>query len=110
MRIPDRITIDEISYRYKDDFKKGRERFLNEIEILSHLGGSTDVIKVYDVFAENGTVYYAMEYVDGLSVTEYKKYGKIGAEQALFAALKKASAFPLIYEKTLFTAICRRTI
>lgn len=102
VRIPDRITIDAISYRYEDDFIKGKERFFNEIEILSHLGGSTDVIKVYDVFAANGTVYYAMEYVDGLSVAEYtKKYGRIGAEQALYAALKISSAFTLIHEKNI---------
>lgn len=102
VRIPDRITIDAISYRYEDDFIKGRERFFNETKILSHLGSSTDVIKVYDVFAANGTVYYAMEYVDGLSVAEYtKKYGKISAEQALFAALKISSAFTLIHEKNI---------
>lgn len=102
VRIPDRITIDAISYRYEDDFIKGKERFFNETKILSHLGSSTDVIKVYDVFAANGTVYYAMEYVDGLSVAEYtKKYGKISAEQALFAALKISSAFTLIHEKNI---------
>lgn len=100
VRIPDRITIDAISYRYEEDFKKGRERFFNETEILLHLG--SDIIKVYDVFAANGTVYYAMEYVDGLSVAEYtKKYGKISAEQALFAALKITSAFSLIHEKNI---------
>lgn len=102
VRIPDRITIDAISHRYEDDFKKGKERFFNETEILSRLGSSTDVIKVYDVFSANGTVYYAMEYVDGLSVAEYtKKYGKISAEQALFAALKISSAFTLIHEKNI---------
>lgn len=102
VRIPDRITIDAISYRYEDDFIKGRERFFNETEILLHLGSSTDVIKVYDVFAANGTVYYVMEYVDGLSVAEYiKKYGRISAEQALFAALKISSAFTLIHEKNI---------
>lgn len=102
VRIPDRFTIDAISYRYEEDFKKGRERFFYETEILSHLGGSTDVIKVYDVFAANGTVYYVMEYIDGLSVAEYtKKYGKISAEQALFAALKISSAFTLIHEKNI---------
>lgn len=102
VRIPDRITIDAISFRYEDDFIKGKERFFNETEILSHLGGSTDVIKVYDVFAANGTVYYAMEYVEGLSVAEYtKKYGRISAEQALFAALKISSAFTLIHEKNI---------
>lgn len=65
MRIPDRVTIDSVSFRHEKDFQKGRERFFNKSELLLKLGGSIDVAKVYDVFTENGTAYYAMEYVEG---------------------------------------------
>lgn len=99
VRIPDRITIEPISSRYSREFENGRERFFNEAEILSHLDAGTDVIKMYSVFAENGTVYYAMEHIDGLTISEYVgRYGKISTGQALFAALEISSAFTFIHE------------
>lgn len=102
VRIPDRITIDSISFRQEKDFQKGRERFFNESELLLKLGGSIDVVKVYDVFNENGTAYYVMEYVDGLTIAQYTKiYGKITSGQALFAAAKISSDFTFIHEQNI---------
>lgn len=98
VRIPDRVTIASISPRLDEDFTSGRERFYNEADILRRLG--SDIVKVYDVFSANGTVYYAMEYVNGLTVTEYvKKHGRISAEQAMYAALELSDAFTFIHEK-----------
>lgn len=102
VRIPDRVTIDAISFRQEKDFQKGRERFFNESELLLKLGGSIDAVKVYDVFTENGTAYYAMEYVEGLTIAQYTKiYGKITSGQALFAATKISSAFTFIHDQNI---------
>lgn len=98
----DGITIEPITPMHMPDFENGRERFGNESEILSQLCGSTDVIKVYDTFVQNGTVYYAMEYVQGITVKEYtQKYGKASNGQALYAALKIASAFQQIHSRNI---------
>lgn len=100
VRTPDRVTIDSISYRLEEDFKKGKERFFSESELLLHLGGRTDVIGVYDVFAANGTAYYVMQYVDGLTISEYvKRYGRINSNQALFIGMKISSAFVFLHEQ-----------
>lgn len=102
VRIPDRVTIDSISFRQEKDFQKGRERFFNESELLLKLGSSIDVVKVYDVFIANGTAYYAMEYVDGLTIAQYTKiHGKITSGQALFAAAKISSAFTFIHDQNI---------
>lgn len=102
VRIPDRVTIDSISFRQEEDFQKGRERFFNESQLLLKLGGSIDIVKVYDVFTENGTAYYAMEYVEGLTIAQYTKaYGKITSGQALFAAEEISSAFTFIHEQNI---------
>lgn len=98
----DGFTIEPITSVYAPDFNSGRERFGNESEILSSLGDSTDVIKVYDTFEQNGTVYYAMEYIDGITIGEYtQKYGKISAGQALYTAVNIASAFEHIHRKNI---------
>lgn len=102
VRCLDGVTIEPLSSLHMPDFKIGRERFGNESEILSRLCGSTDVIKVYDVFEQNGTVYYAMEYVNGITFREYtQSYGKISEGQALYAAVKIASAFSYIHRKNI---------
>lgn len=102
VRIPDGVTIDSISFRQEKDFKKGRESFINESELLLKLGGSIDAVKVYDVFTANGTAYYAMEYVDGLTIAQYTKiHGKITSGQALFAAAKISSAFTFIHDRNI---------
>ena len=98
----DGITIEPITSLHMPDFQSGRERFGNESEILSRLGNSTDVIKVYDTFEQNGTVYYAMEYINGITVKEYtQRYGKISEGQTLYAAMKIASAFGHIHRKNI---------
>lgn len=102
VRSPDGYTIEPITSLHMPDFEYGRERFGNESEILSRLGGSTDVIKVYDTFEQNGTVYYAMEYVEGITVKEYtQKYGKASEGQALYTALKIVSAFRHIHSRNI---------
>lgn len=98
----DGFTIEPISSAYAPYFENGRERFGSEAEILSRLGGSTDVIKVYDTFEQNGTAYYAMEYIDGITIGEYtQKYGKISEGQALYAAAEIASAFEHIHRQNI---------
>lgn len=98
----DSFTVEPITSLYAPDFENGRERFGNESEILSRLGDSTDVIKVYDTFGQNGTAYYAMEYIDGITIGEYtQKYGKISEGQALYTAVRIASAFEHIHRKNI---------
>lgn len=102
VRSPDGFTVVPLTSMHVPDFTAGRERFGNEAEILARLNGSTDVIKIYDAFEQNGTAYYAMEYIDGITVREYtQKYGKASEGQVLYTALEIASAFSQIHEKNI---------
>lgn len=98
----DKVTIEPITSVYSEEFRVGAEKFRNEAEILSELDDNTDVIKVYDIFGQNGTVYYAMEYVHGITVSEYtQKYGKISDGQALYTARIIASALEHIHRRNI---------
>ncbi len=102
VRSPDGVTIEPIMSLHVPDFEYGKERFASESEILSQLRGNTDVIKVFDAFAQNGTVYYAMEYVQGITIKEYiQKYGRANEGEALYTALKIASAFEHIHSRNI---------
>ena len=51
-------------------FTNYRHRFRREAENLAKLH-HPNIIRVYDVFDENGTTYYSMEYVEGLTLDAY---------------------------------------
>ncbi|MCM1578711.1 MAG: serine/threonine protein kinase [Ruminococcus sp.] len=94
VRAPDGITVEPITAVYSPDYEKGRERFGNEAAILMRLKSSSDVINIYDSFGQNGTAYYVMEYVSGLTVREYvQKYGRASDGQALYLAKEIAPSF-----------------
>ena len=51
-------------------FTNYRHRFRREAENLAKLH-HPNIIRVYDVFDENGTTYYSMEYVEGITLDAY---------------------------------------
>ena len=102
IRAADNVTIEPLTSLQTAEFERGGERFENEAKILSGLVGETDVIKMFNTFRQNGTIYYVMEYVHGMTIAEYtKKYGKISEGQALHAAICIASAFRCIHSRNI---------
>lgn len=56
----------------ESSFEKGKERFLHEAQVLAGLN-SPHIVRVYDSFADNGTVYIVMEYLSGPTLADYVK-------------------------------------
>lgn len=53
-----------------------RTRFQQEASFLRELQDEKNVVKVFDLFSCNGTVYYSMEFLEGTDLRNYlKKYG-----------------------------------
>ena len=100
VRAADNVTLEPLTSMQAAEFERGRENLEKEAEILSELGNETDIIKIFNTFRQNGTIYYVMEYVHGITLREYsKKYGKISEGQALHTALYIASAFSHIHSR-----------
>jgi len=57
----------------KNTFESNKKRFLREAEALGKLWNIPQIVKVLRCFEENGTVYIAMEYVDGMDLRKYLK-------------------------------------
>ena len=66
------------------NFKYGMDCFLREAETLSKYVDNENIAKILCYFEENGTAYFAMEFIDGVSFDEYIKQngGKIPYEDA----------------------------
>ncbi len=71
--------------RRREDYESGLDRFLEEARILAKLQGTPHIVSVQDHFRENGTAYFVMEYVDGMSLKAYlaAQGGTIPWDQAM---------------------------
>ena len=58
-----------------NSFEQQREKFKKEARRLRSLN-NPHIVKVYDLFEENGTAYYVMDYVDGESLSSRLKRTK----------------------------------
>ena len=69
----------------REDFAYGKERFQEEARILARFMGQPDIAGVTDYFDENGTSYFVMDYVEGISFKTYiaNAGGKVSTEEAL---------------------------
>ena len=83
-RHSDRYSV-ALTGRVEEDYKYGMERFLEEAKILAKLQSTPNIVSVQNYFKENGTAYFVMEYIDGMSLKAYleKNGGKIPYSQAL---------------------------
>lgn len=58
-------------------------KFIKEARTISALEHPC-IISIHDVFRENNTAYYVMDYVDGISLEDYvKEYGAVSEEKAV---------------------------
>ena len=64
----------------KDLLERYRNKFIKEARTISTLK-HPNIIHIYDIFQENGTAYYVMDYIDGESLSEMVKHRGILPEQ-----------------------------
>ena len=64
----------------KDLLERYRNKFIKEARTISTLD-HPNIIHIYDIFQENGTAYYVMDYIDGESLSEMVKHRGILPEQ-----------------------------
>ena len=76
---------------------KLRKKFIDETRALfkmKHRG----IVRVIDIFEENGTVYYAMEYIEGQSLGDMvKQRGKLPEAEAVGYIKQVAEALKYVY-------------
>lgn len=66
-------------------FEKGANRFFKEAKTMSRFNTNKNVVSVYEFFYANDTVYYSMEYLEGIDLKSYiaQKGGKLSEAEAV---------------------------
>lgn len=82
-------------------FKKGVEKFYNEAGFVSAFNDNPNVVSVYQLFYENNTAYFTMEYLSGITLKDYVlNVGVITPEQAVYIADNIANALVDVHSKS----------
>lgn len=72
-RTMDGMRVAVVSSDKQEAFEHSKERFLEEAEILQSMNLVREVVSVYDFFLENGTCYFVMEYLEGVTLRKLVK-------------------------------------
>ena len=83
----------------KEVVSKFKDKFIKEARMLAGYKHPS-IVKVHDVFEENGTAYYVMEYLEGGSLQSLvKSRGKLGEAEALQYIKDTAEALGYIHSR-----------
>lgn len=78
-----------------------KEKFMKEAKTIARLK-HPHIIEIYDVFKENNTGYYVMEYIDGITLHDkIKASGAMSEEDAKRYIRQVASALDYIHSKSI---------
>jgi len=84
-----------------ENFEYGKKSFLAEAEMLAKFIGNNSIVRVYSYFEENGTAYFAMEYVDGVPFDKYlsNRGGRINIDEAKTILIPVMDALGSVHAK-----------
>ena len=60
----------------KENYDKGKERFLKEAQTMAMFSKDKGIVKALDFFEINNTAYIVMEYLEGVTLKQYLKENK----------------------------------
>lgn len=95
-------SVDLISPSDRARLDKDLQKFLQEARILSELSEIPGIVHIIDYFNENGTAYIVMDLVQGMSLEELLKRGKLFTEKELLSRfLPLIKSLSSVHEKGL---------
>ena len=85
----------------KDLVERFKQKFLKEAGLIASFD-NTNIIRIYDVFEENGTAYYVMEYLEGKSLKRLvDESGALPEDVAVKYIRQVAGALKEVHENNL---------
>ena len=84
-----------------ENYEYGKSGFLEEAKTLAEFIGNENIVRIYTYFEENGTAYFAMEYIEGVSFEKYLKDhgGKIPFDDAKRILVPIMDALAAVHSK-----------
>ena len=89
-----------ISPEKNDVFRKGATKMYEEAETIFKFNNCSNIVSVYEFFYDNATVYFAMEYLEGIDLKNYiyKKGGRISELEIIKVVQGICSALATVHD------------
>jgi len=79
---------------------KCREKFIKEAQMIASFDRAPHIVRIYDIFEENGTAYYVMEYVEGGSLASLvEKSGPLPVSRAINLIRQTGQALSYLHSR-----------
>lgn len=97
----DGTAVSIIADTMAESFLYGEERFRDEAKTLAKFIGNPNIAGVSSYFDENGTSYFVMDYIEGVSFKSYiaDAGGKISVDEALTVMIPVLRALTAVHEE-----------
>lgn len=83
-RIPGQLELTVFNGDKSQQFEDGLKKFIEEARRLAKFQNEAGIVKVFDCFENNKTAYIIMEYLEGITLSEYiKENGRIPVDVAV---------------------------
>ena len=94
-------SVSPYSGEREESFRYGKECFLQEAQTLAEFIGNPNIVRIHSYFEENGTAYFVMDYVAGISFQKYieNNGGKISWEDAERILLPVMTALGAVHSR-----------
>ncbi|MDD6637737.1 MAG: protein kinase [Lachnospiraceae bacterium] len=94
-------TVSVYSGERAENFNFGKASFLQEAETLAEFNGNPNIVGIHSYFEENGTAYFVMDYVQGISFQKYirEQGGKVSWQDAQRILLPVMNALAAVHSK-----------
>lgn len=101
-RVGDSTTVSLSNVTQMPVFKEQMEKFKKEAQRMRKLRNE-NIVGVSDLFDENGTTYYVMDYIDGLSLRDMvKQRGKLVEQEVIGYLTQTLNALEVVHNKGIF--------
>ncbi len=101
VRLQDKKTVAASGEDNKKLFEHGLVVFEREATTLKSFAGNNNIVQVLDSFNENGTSYFVMEFLDGITLGGLARSGggKLSVENAVLIMRSTAEALTAVHSK-----------
>ncbi|MDR1194537.1 MAG: serine/threonine protein kinase [Peptococcaceae bacterium] len=97
-RVPGEKQVVVFSGEKRESYQLALGRFLDEARNMAKFDRHPNIVHVFNFFEENNTAYIIMEYLEGISLSEYlKQRGKLSPEEAIQITTPVAEALAAIH-------------
>ena len=83
-RMPGQNAVTVFNGEKSEQYRDGLNKFVDEARRLAKFQNEDGIVKVFDCISENDTAYLIMEYLEGVTLTDYlKEHGTIPEDEAV---------------------------